>query len=866
MLSAYNAQHVSPISLLFSVTHIARQDFNFLLAALVFSNKDRQLLHNWDAAIFEIRPLYEEQRLHVIDPLHSMEIELNKSLQFLIPPAHPTYGQTTPSADSLNLFLGALKITKDPNINLSLNILNKRTLATRISQCLQAQQLLSDNTSQLCYRRQDGTIALIENNVTRESLSNCGFTSYRNLVASSHLYSMLLDYTDMIAPPLNYTPPEYSTDYTSDGNNSKRLRLHNLQSDIPNESANQTGSEENDDSSDSALDEIHTGDASQSKVNSSLNDNIDDSSISSSSNDSNDHQESVTFTLPHSNPSPPEESNTILAKVSPDSSPNSDRSPKRQRINNSDSDASNNSTQLHPRGMLTSSKNDPLYGIVFPNNNSQLNNTTIVTAGIRLPNSGIFPIFAVVIVHILSHPMVHDMRGTWNDEMAMRELIRLRGAVSMQAEVPYITMYRLDPQSIELTNFFSARLETNTLDTILLSEIPEQLVVMNVIEQRRDPHRSFLAYFIEVYLFKLLRKYYSPSRGPIRRVQEGHTIFQVIGAPLLPINSKDANYMFQMANRDLHPSSRVFNRRGEEVNALQIGNYDGYPQLTTTPSIWTRLSSLTSVNPHKREASRLTRTIEHLPNTMVAVLAHMRGPDINRAIIVILPTRNGSVDAQILPNMVYILEQGHHFITHDRSGFMFVTLTSYPTLVAENILLQDSQGFIICPPFIVDQDQPNNSPHDIYRSLLHNFRRNISTPFFSNLRNREHFLLPFNELDRQHLGPESWMLHVQRYINHLLTQGIYPLSRQLRHLRVTSDHRILTSIEVPRVTFNFSTLLNSVEILTCIVMATSSNPNDDDTSAENSIANNNIQAQYEIAASQSPQSSQESNVNEDEDS
>jgi len=47
-------------------------------------------------------------------------------------------------------------------------------------------------------------------------------------------------------------------------------------------------------------------------------------------------------------------------------------------------------------------------------------------------------------------------------------------------------------------------------------------------------------------------------------------------------------------------------------------------------------------------------------------------------------------------------------------------------------------------------------------------------------------------------------------------------------------------------------------------MATSSNPNDDDTSVEYSIANINIQAQYEIAASQSPLNSQDSSVNDDE--
>jgi len=108
------------------------------------------------------------------------------------------------------------------------------------------------------------------------------------------------------------------------------------------------------------------------------------------------------------------------------------------------------------------------------------------------------------------------------------------------------------------------------------------------------------------------------------------------------------------------------------------------------------------------------------------------------------------------------------------------------------------------------------------------------------------------------------MLHVQRYINHLLDRRTYPLSRQLRFLRITNDHRILANIEIPRVTFNFSNLLNSVEILTCIVMATSSNPNDDDTSVEYSIANINIQAQYEIAASQSPLNSQDSSVNDDE--
>jgi hypothetical protein len=681
---------------------------------------------------------------------------------------------------------------------------------------------------------------------------------------------MLEDYADMIAPPLNYAPEGHTPDSSSKSTNSKRPRLHNLESGLTKGTAIQTREEGNDDSSDTALDEILTDDTSQSKVNSSSNDNLDNSSISSSSEnsseeDNDDHPEHINFIQPRSGSLPLEDPNTALATVSPNSSSssNSDRSPKRQRTNDSDSDTSHDSTQLHPKGMLTSAENDPLYGIMFPNNNSQMNDITIVTAGIKLPNSVIFPVIAAIMLPILSQSRVNDFRGTWNNQEAARELIRLRGAVSMQAEIPYITVYRLDPQSPELTNFFSARLEANTLDTILLSEIPEQLVVMKVNEQRIDPHKTFLAYFIEVYLFKLLRKYYSQSRGPLHYIKEGYILFQVLGEPLIKMNNEDARYIFQMADRNLHPSSRIFNGRGEQVNALQIGNYGGHPQLHTGQLIETRLSVLTSVNPNQRESSNLLRTIEHLPNTMAAVLAHMRGPDINRTIIVIFPTRNGSMDAQILTNQVYILEQGHHFITHDRSGFMFVTLTAYPTLVPENLLLQDSQGFIICPPFMIDEDQPHNSAYEMYRSLFGNFRQNISRPFFNNFRNREHLILPFNELDRLHLGPESWMLHTQRYINYLLDRGIYRLSRQLRYLRITSDHRILTNIEVPRVTFNFSALLNSASILTCIIMATSSNPNDDDTSVENSIANNNIQAQYEIDVSQSPLSSQDSSFNND---
>jgi hypothetical protein len=93
---------------------------------------------------------------------------------------------------------------------------------------------------------------------------------------------------------------------------------------------------------------------------------------------------------------------------------------------------------------------------------------------------------------------------------------------------------------------------------------------------------------------------------------------------------------------------------------------------------------------------------------------------------------------------------------------------------------------------------------------------------------------------------------------------MYPASHRLRYLRITSDHRILSDIEIPRVTFNFSALLNSASILTSIIMATSLNANDDDTSAEISIINSNIQAQYEITSSPSPQRSQETNVNNDE--
>jgi hypothetical protein len=513
--------------------------------------------------------------------------------------------------------------------------------------------------------------------------------------------------------------------------------------------------------------------------------------------------------------------------------------------------------------MLTSAENDPLFGIAFPNNNSQRNSTTVVTAGTTLPNSGIFSLFAIVVAPILSNLRVTDVQGTWNDQQAMMELIRLRGAVSIQVEIPYNTIFRLRSQSPALTNFFTARLQTNTLDTIRLSEIPDQLSVLDVSGQRRDPHRSFLNYFTQVYLFKLLRRYYSTS--PSQFINEGHTIFQVIGSPLIPINRGDAALMYEMADRDLYPSTRAFNEQGEEISALELRLYGGHPQLANPFSIGTRISFLTSVNPEPRERRRLTRTIEHLPNTMVAVLSHMRGPNINRAVIVIFPTRNGSVNIPILPNQVFLLEQGHHFITHDRSGFMFVTLTAYPNLLPENLILQNSQGFIICPPFIRDEDQPNNSAPEIYRSLCNNFRNHVSSPFFNNLRNREHPFLPFTHLDRQHLGPETWLLQVHHYINYLMeTRQMYPASHRLRYLRITSDHRILSDIEIPRVTFNFSALLNSASILTSIIMATSLNANDDDTSAEISIINSNIQAQYEITSSPSPQRSQETNVNNDE--
>jgi len=882
MLSAYDAQHISPVSLLFMTEHLGQQDFKFLLAAIVMSNQDKQLIHSWDAALFEVLPFNEDNHLCVIDSSHSLSLAEQKSLWCLAPPSGTTYGRHVPPEASYTMFLISLNIMKDPIIPISLKTLDTRSLASRISLCIKAQEQLSRNMSLFCQLNQDGFYTINTQNVNNENLQACGFTPYNTLRAADQtLYKALSDYVSIMAPmahedidTMSHSSTYVHEDHTEDNSDSKRQRLHNFEGHTNSEQDfNQTEEAESIDLSDIVVEDVDTLVASQTLSSSSppAGSSIDygeNSSISSSSNDTSeeendDPQALINYIQNRSESLPLEDTDTALATVSPNSSPNSDRSPKRQRVDDSNSDAPHDSTLLHPRGLLTSSRNEPLYGIVFPNNSSRMNDMAIVTAGIKLPNSAIFPVIAAILFPILSQLGVNNFRGTWNNREAARELIRLRGAVSMQAEIPYITVYRLDPQSPELTDFFSARLQANTLDTILLSEIPEQLVVMRVNEQQLDPHKTFLAYFIEVYLFKLLRKYYSQSRGPLRYIKERYILFQVLGEPLFPMNNKDARYIFQMADRDLHPSTRIFNGRGEQVNALQIGNYGGHPHLGTRQFIGTRLSVLLSVNPNPRESSNLSRTVEHLPNTMVAVLAHMRGPDINRAIIVIFPTRNGSMDAQILTNQVYILEQGHHFLTHDRSGFMFVTLTAYPTLVPEDMLLRDSQGFIICPPFMIDEEQPHNSAYEMYRSLFDNFRQNISRPFFNNLRNQEHLLLPFNRLDRQHLGPESWMLHVQRYINYLLDRGIYQLSRQLRFLRITNDHRILANIEIPRVTFNFSTLLNSVEILTCIAMATSSNPNDDDTSVENSIANNNIQAQYEIDVSQSPLSSQDSSFNND---